>query len=66
MTAENVPPRGPKPDTDEVSWRELARRQGVTPVLSLADMARPDLFESDEELEAFLAHVAAQRRADLA
>lgn len=33
---------------------------------SLDDMARPDLFDSDEDLEAFLAHVAASRHAYLA
>ena len=65
MTAENIPP-STQPDTEQVSWRELARRKGVKPVMSLSDMARPDLFESDEELDDFLAFVAAQRRADLA
>ena len=45
---------------------ELARRQGVHPVESVEDMARPGIFESDEELEEFLAHVYAARRADLA
>ena len=30
------------------------------------DMARPDMFGSDEELEEFLAHVTASRHADLA
>lgn len=65
MTAENIPP-STQPDAEEVSWRELARRKGVKPVMSLSDMARPDLFESDEELDDFLAFVAAQRRADLA
>ena len=37
----------------------LARRQGVRPVRNVHDMARPHVFESDEELEEFLAHVAA-------
>lgn len=66
MTAENVPPRKPQPDAAEASWRDLARRQGVQPVQSLDDMARPDLFDSDEDFEAFLAHLAASRHADLA
>jgi hypothetical protein len=45
---------------------EVARRQGVRPVRNVHDMARPHVFESDEELEEFLAHVAASRHADLA
>jgi hypothetical protein len=53
-------------DDDELSLDELARRQGVRPVRNVHDMARPHLFESDEELEEFLAHVAASRHADLA
>jgi hypothetical protein len=51
---------------EEVSVEELARRQGVQPVESIADMARPDLFASDEELEEFLADLYASRRSDLA
>ena len=54
------------PDRGSVSVEELARRQGVRPVESVEDMARPGIFESDEELEEFLAHVYAARRADLA
>ena len=53
-------------DEDELSLDELARRQGVRPVHNVHDMARPHVFESDEELEEFLAHVAACRHADLA
>jgi hypothetical protein len=51
---------------DELSLDELARRMGVRPVASVHDMARPGLFESDDELDAFLAHVTAARHADLA
>jgi hypothetical protein len=54
------------PDRGLVSVEELARRQGVRPVESVEDMARPDIFQSDAELEEFLAHVYAARRADLA
>ncbi len=53
-------------DEDELSLDELARRQGVRPVRNVHDMARPDMFGSDEELEEFLAHVTASRHADLA
>jgi hypothetical protein len=44
----------------------LARRKGVRPVESVEDMAEDGVFESDEELEEFLAHVYASRHADLA
>ena len=44
------------PSRDEpVPVEELARRKGVRPVESVDDMARPDLFESDEEWQEFLA-----------
>ncbi|MEN3358952.1 MAG: hypothetical protein V7637_2934, partial [Mycobacteriales bacterium] len=42
--------RPEEPDAEALSLDELARRRGVKPVTSLADMARLDLFESDEEL----------------
>jgi hypothetical protein len=53
-------------DADSLSLDELARRRGVRPVRSLEEMARPDVFGSDEELEEFLAYTAAKRHADLA
>jgi len=53
-------------DADEIPIEELARRQGVHPIRSVEDLAAPGIFETDEELEEFLAHVAANRRADLA
>jgi hypothetical protein len=52
---------GPPP----VSVEELARQQKVEPVRSFEDM-RTDLWDSDEELDAFLADVRASRQADLA
>jgi hypothetical protein len=42
---------------------ELARRQGVQPVASVEDMARPALFDSDQEWDEFLADLYASRRA---
>jgi hypothetical protein len=45
---------------------ELARRKGVRPIKSLDDLARDDVWESDEELDAFLAHLDAMRHTDLA
>jgi hypothetical protein len=42
--------------------------QPAAPVTSIDDLSRyqADLWESDEELEAFLAHVRSSRNADLA
>jgi len=54
------------PAADEVPVEELARRQGIRPVESVDDMARPGLFGSDEELEEFLADLYASRRSGLA
>ena len=51
------------PTAEHVPAAELARRQGVRPVVSLEDLARPDLFESDEELDDFLTDIYASRRA---
>lgn len=51
--------------TDTVPVEELARRQGVRPAASLDDL-RADLWDSDQELDAFLADVRESRRADLA
>jgi hypothetical protein len=50
---------------DEVPVEELARRQGARPVESVDDMARPDLFDSDEEWQEFLDDLYASRRAGL-
>ena len=52
---------GPPP----LSVAELARQQGVKPIEPGQDMTA-DLWESDEEFEAFLADVRASRQADLA
>ena len=52
---------------DFVPTGELARQQGVRPIASVEDLAAvDDPFESDEEYEAFLAHLYASRRAGLA
>jgi hypothetical protein len=55
-----------RPRRGVVPIEELARRKGVRPVESVADMAQDGVFESDEELDEFLAHVYAARDADLA
>lgn len=54
------------PSAEHVPVTELARRQGVGPVASVDDLARPDLFESDEELDEFLADLYAARHTGLA
>jgi hypothetical protein len=61
--AEHLPEWG---TSEHVSVAELARRQGVDPVASVDDLARPDLFESDEELADFLADLYAARHTGLA
>ncbi|HVQ92780.1 MAG TPA: hypothetical protein VMU51_17230 [Mycobacteriales bacterium] len=43
---------------------ELARQQGVVPVVPFVDL-RADLWETDEELDQFLADIRAARQADL-
>jgi hypothetical protein len=50
----------------EVPVEELAGLLGVRPVDSVDDMARPGLFDSDEEWEEFLADLYASRHAGLA
>jgi hypothetical protein len=53
-------------DDDFVPTEELARRQGVKPIKSVEELAQPDLWESDQEYEAFLADLYASRRAGFA
>lgn len=53
-------------DPEHVTLRELARQQGVRPVRSADDLAADGAFESDEELDEFLATLAEWRRADTA
>jgi hypothetical protein len=53
------------PSAAHVSAEELVRRQGARPIASVTDMARPDLFETDAELDEFLAEIYAARRADV-
>ena len=47
----------------QVPVEELARRQGVRPIRSADELARDGIWESDEELDAFIADVYASRRA---
>ena len=54
------------PSAEHVPVEELVRRQGTVPITSVAEMAVPGLFESDEELDEFLADLYASRRAGMA
>lgn len=54
------------PDVCACGAGRVPRRKGVRPVESIHDLAQPEAFESDEELDAFLAHVRAERDANLA
>ena len=65
MTTNRADYEAQPPDRGSVSVEELARRQGVRPIESVESMARDGIFDSDEELDEFIAHVYASRRADL-
>ncbi len=61
MTPETAPAalRSTRPTTID----ELAAAQGVEPMVSTEEWASDDLFESDEELEAFLVELRTSRTA---
>jgi hypothetical protein len=63
-SAERVPEWRAAPG--HVPAEELARRQGVRPIESVDELARPGLFESDDELDEFLADLYESRRAGMA
>jgi hypothetical protein len=48
------------------SLDEQVHRRGLKPIRSVDDLACDGVFESDEELDAFLAWVYAERHANLA
>lgn len=56
----HVPPLVP-----HVPAEEQVRRQGVQPITSVDELAFPGVWESDEELDEFLADLYAARRASL-
>jgi hypothetical protein len=62
-SAESLPERG---TAEHVPVEELLRRQGIRPIESVDELACPDLFESDEELDEFISFVYASRHAGLA
>jgi hypothetical protein len=49
---------------ERLSLDELARVQGVRPITSVAELVRDDVFESDEEVDEFIAFTYAMRHAD--
>jgi hypothetical protein len=48
------------------SLEEHVCHRGIRPIKSVDELARDDIFESDEELESFLADLYASRRSGLA
>jgi hypothetical protein len=62
MTATPVP----EPRYEDLPIDELARRQGVRPIATVDELADPEVFESDQELEDFLEFVRESRRTDVA
>jgi len=65
MTASNAD-NLPASAGSRLSLDELARQQGVRPIKSVAELVRYDVFESDDEVDEFIAFTYAQRRADIA
>jgi hypothetical protein len=60
-------PRLPEPKpAAHAPAEEQARRQGVRPIGSVDELAFPGVWESDEELEEFIADLYASRRASTA
>jgi hypothetical protein len=51
---------------EHVPVEELARRQGVRPLASADDLIQPGVFDSEEELDEFLADLYASRGASTA
>lgn len=66
MTTSSAGYESGSPERRPESVEEQARRKGIRPVEHIEDMAQDGVFESDEEVEQFLAHVYAARHADLA
>jgi hypothetical protein len=66
MTTSSADYAGESPEARPESIEEQVRRKGIRPVESVEDMAQDGVFESDEEVEQFLAHVYTARHADLA
>jgi hypothetical protein len=59
--AEYVPPPRTAP---HVPAEEQVRQQGIQPIASVDELAFPDVWESDEELNEFLSDLYESRRAN--
>ncbi len=57
-------PQGEHPGL--VSVEELARRKGIEHIKTIEELACDGVFDTDEELDEFMAFVAKQRHANLA
>ncbi|MGN6677260.1 MAG: hypothetical protein ACTHKL_05695 [Streptosporangiaceae bacterium] len=66
MTTNRADDMSMPPDRGAESLDEQARRKGIRPIQSADDLAHDGIFDTDEELDAFLAHVAAMRHVDSA
>ena len=55
----------PRPGA-RAALEDALRSEGIQPIQSVDDLADEDIFESDEELDDFLAFTYAARRADIA
>lgn len=67
MTSSNAERLPEWPSSEEhVPIEEQARRQGVRPLASADELIVPGMFESDEELNEFLADLYVSRRAGMA
>ena len=62
-SAERLPEWG---TAEHVPAAELVRRQGVRPIESVDELVYPGAFESDEELDEFLADLYASRHTGMA
>lgn len=52
-------------DDDHIPIEQLLAEQGIQPIGSVDELADPNAFESDEEVEEFLADLYASRRASI-
>lgn len=66
MTSNNAEPLPEWGTAEHVPAAELARRQGVRPIETVDELVYPGTFESDEELDEFLADLYASRHTGMA
>lgn len=66
MTTDNADYLRQPPTGGAETLEEQLRRKGVRTIQSEDDLACDGIFETDEELDEFLAYTYAARRADLA